>query len=74
MNAPKRLFSPSFRDGFFAGLAAPVLLFADFSAPEPVIAPEPTLSKLTDMESIAEDWRRVGGDLRTAIARHGEAA
>lgn len=74
VNALKHLLTPSFRDGFFAGLAAPALLFTGFAAPEPVRAPEAAPLTGSTREALAGDWQRVGDDLRAAMARHGKTA
>lgn len=67
---PKRAFVR----GFLKGLAAPVMLFdvevAPALAPVEVIrAPD-----RTDAQALAADWRRIGGDLRAVMARHGQTA
>lgn len=70
----KRTPPQAFRHGFLKGLAAPVMVFHAELLPDiPAIAPVP-LPARSDREALAGDWRRVGGDLRAALARHGEAA
>jgi hypothetical protein len=51
----------SFTSGLLFGLSAASLFLAGD-------LPKPKAPK----EGIASDWRAVGGDLRTALARHGE--
>lgn len=69
----QRTPAQAFRHGFLKGLAAPVMLFHTEALSLPAVAPLVTPLR-SDSEALAGDWRRVGGDLRRAIARHGEAA
>lgn len=70
----RRAPAQAFRHGFLKGLAAPVLLFhAEPLPPAAIVAPV-AMPERSDREALAGDWRRVGGDLRAALARHGKAA
>lgn len=61
----------AFRHGFLKGLAAPVNLFGDFEV-DPLIRDfEPRPLEQRPLGTVADDWRKVGEDLRAAIAQHG---
>lgn len=70
----KRTPTQAFRHGFLKGLAAPVMLFHVEALSPPRLVPPVPMPERTDAEALAADWRRVGSDLRAALARHGEAA
>lgn len=63
----KRLgHSFGFASGFLRGLGAPAYLYSRSSYDRP--------SERSDLERMRSDWRRIGGDFRTAVSRaHGEA-
>lgn len=69
-----RLLSRVFTSGFFRGLAAPLLLFPDFApTPRRYVEIQPR-ARRTDAESLANDWRKVGADIRTAMDKQGHSS
>jgi len=64
-----------FLSSFVSGLAAPVLLFSDFSSPEVKKAGRCLPGATNDaMNALAGDWRKIGGDIKVAMSKHGKAA
>ena len=62
----------SFAHGFLKGLAAPVMLFHSEAAP-PVPEVEylqPPIGSVRD--ALAGDWKKIGGDMKVVIGRHGK--
>ena len=62
----------AFTRGLIKGMAAPLVLFANSAAPavprfEPVQLPRSTSARTPAM---AQDWLRVGRDVRTVVQRH----
>lgn len=65
----------AFINGFFSGLAAPGLLFSDFQIPEVKKAKGCfSVAKNDAMAKLGGDWRKVGGDIRFAMSKHGKGA
>ena len=65
----------AFTRGLVKGMASPLMLFANSSAPalprfEQVALPRPTSARTT---ALGEDWGRIGRDVRTVVQRHNGA-
>jgi muconolactone delta-isomerase len=74
MNDQSGFGAPSAREAFAAGLwrgmAGPWAIYSQFELPA-YARPQymPVANPLTASGGLAEDWRRVGGHLRAAMAR-----
>jgi hypothetical protein len=64
--------SSAFVSGFAKGLAAPGGLFSTHMAPpiHQVTLITPPVRPMGDAGAIADDWNRIGLDIRTAIHRY----
>ncbi len=60
----------AFAQGFLKGLGAPAVLFGCFEMPDmPEIKPLEMPTR-QDQEALAEDWRKVGMGIRTAMSAY----
>jgi len=62
----------TFWDGFICGMAAPMMLFTHYRAPElhkPAMSPLYRPAK-NEQESLQRDMLRVGDDIRAAIRKY----
>jgi hypothetical protein len=62
----------AFLRGFEKGLAAPVMLFGHFQAPNLDPIPQVTIQSIEIGEAMENDWKAIGTDLRNVIERHGK--
>ncbi|KJV06234.1 hypothetical protein [Methylocucumis oryzae] len=62
----------AFLRGFEKGLAAPVMLFGHFQAPNVNTIPQVTVQSIEIGEAIENDWKAIGTDLRNVIEHHGK--
>lgn len=62
----------AFVRGFQKGLAAPVMLFGDFKAPQTPEVKQITVPSISDKESLNSDWEKIGGDFNRVISRYVE--
>jgi hypothetical protein len=58
--------------GFEKGLAAPVLLFGHFEAPQLDLIPQITVKSIEVGEALENDWKAIGTDLWNVIEHHGK--
>jgi hypothetical protein len=70
----RKIFPRTFFDGIVRGLAAPVMLF-DVGTPPPQSRVFAVSARSVSVrEALSEDMRRVGQDLRGAMARYAKDA
>jgi len=58
--------------GFEKGLAAPIILFGHFQAPNVNPILQVTIQSIEIGEALDNDWKAIGTDLRNVIERHGK--
>jgi hypothetical protein len=59
----------AFIDAFFDGLASPGLLFCTRELPRLNFDPPQHAKRRGDLETMRDDWRRIGADFNRVIAR-----
>jgi len=69
-NSTKKVFI----NGFWKGMAAPVMLFGSFAAPERTEVKPLQLVFKTDLEALSSDWNAIGLDLKKVIENNGKKA
>lgn len=62
----------AFFHGFVKGLGAPVLLFHNEMAPGVPLVFQVSAPSIPIGQALVGDWYRIGGDMRTVVARHQE--
>ncbi len=60
----------AFANGFLKGLGSPLMLYGVFHPPELQQVDHLKKTERSDADALAEDWLKVGIDLKTAIARY----
>ena len=64
----------AFMHGFSKGLAAPVMLFGQFTAPPLRDIKQITSPSLSDEMALFNDWKTIGADFNNVIAKYGKEA
>ena len=58
--------------GFLKGLAAPIMIFSDWRAPDlPAIPTVEAPQAVPIQQVLAADWHRIGADLANVVSAHG---
>jgi hypothetical protein len=64
----------AFMHGFLKGLAAPIMIFSDWRAPDlPTIPAVEAPRAVPTQQVLAADWHRIGADLANVVSAHGNA-
>lgn len=64
----------AFMHGFWKGLAAPIMIFSEWRAPDlPTIAAVEAPRAVPTQQVLAADWYRIGTDLANVVSVHGNA-
>ncbi len=64
----------AFTHGFLKGLAAPIMIFSDWRAPDlPTIPAVEAPQAVPIQQVLAADWYRIGTDLANVVSAHGNA-
>jgi len=62
----------AFQHGFMKGLAAPVMVFGVFTAPSVTVPPMVQTSQVSAEEALANDWAKIGNDIKRSVSAYGE--
>jgi hypothetical protein len=68
----KMVAKKEFINGFMSGLAAPVLFYQNYFLPPIPQLPQISAPTMPLDQCMAENWRKIGGDIDVVIKRHGE--
>jgi hypothetical protein len=63
----------AFTHGFIKGLAAPIILFGNYTAPTLPEIKWIALPSESPDQSLAKDWKNIGTDFKNIIVIHGKA-
>lgn len=64
----------AFMRGFSKGMAAPLMLFDNFNAPQLLEVKEISVPSISDEQSLNNDWEKIGADFNRVIARYVETS
>lgn len=64
--------SKAFAKSFVSGMAAPLMLFGKFQAPEIVTVPYVKPKQISVKDALAKDWRLVGSSIQVAVSKYGQ--
>lgn len=62
----------AFQHGFMKGLAAPVMVFGAFTAPDVTAPPVLQMPHISVGEALASDWAKIGYDIKRSVSEYGE--